>query len=98
VQDNRIIGRSFYHANLKPQILKTTVIPAKQALIKVYMEAYAKADFMTTINGGGAGGGFAAVIADRHLLGIDGGFNMGLARAPSAEVTLRYGHKISFKR
>ena len=102
VTGNEIIGMHVDFQNFKPEkwkVLNTqTTVEKKQALIKVFPELYARANFNTvTATGGGAGGGASFVVKDKHMLGLDAGANFGIGQPISGEVMLRYGFKIHIK-
>lgn len=99
VTGNEIIGMQVNFQNFKPEKWKVintkTTVEKKQALVKVFPELYARANFnAVTATGGGAGGGASFVVNDRHLVGIDAGANKSLGQPISGEAMLRYGFKI----
>ena len=102
VTGNEIIGMHVDFQNFKPEkwkVLNTQItVGKKQALIKVFPELYARANFNAiTATGGGAGGGASFVVKDKHMLGLDAGANFGIGQPISGEVMLRYGFKIHLK-
>lgn len=103
VTNNQLIGLNFEYQNFKPEKWKVintkTTVEKKQALVKVFPELYARANFnAVTATGGGAGGGASFVVNDRHLVGVDAGVNKSLGQPISGEVMLRYGFKLQLKK
>lgn len=60
-----LVGRSFYFANLQPQINTTTVLAAKQPFLKLYVGAFG----MGGRQAWGVGVKANAVLQDRFMLG-----------------------------
>ncbi len=99
ITNNQLIGLHFEYQNFKPEKWKVintkTTVEKKQALVKVFPELYARANFnAVTATGGGAGGGASFVVKDKHMIGLDAGANFGIGQPISGEVMLRYGFKI----
>ena len=103
VTNNQLISLLIEYQNFKPEkwkvLSKIVTIEKKQALVKVFPEVYARANFnAVTATGGGAGGGASFVVKDMHLIGIDAGANKSIGQPIDGEVLLRYGVKLQLKK
>ena len=103
VANNQLISLLIEYQNFKPEkwkvLSKIVTIEKKQALVKVFPEVYARANFnAVTATGGGAGGGASFVVKDMHLIGIDAGANKSIGQPIDGEVLLRYGVKLQLKK
>ncbi len=101
VTNNELINLKVDYKNLAPEkwrietITKTVVQEKKQSLVKVYLGVRVGASIVNKTIGTYRGGGdIDAIIADRHMLGINGGVNSML----QPEVGIRFSEKISFKK
>ena len=97
VQNNRISGRSFRFADLRPDTLTYITIkePAKQALIKIYMGAGLSAAFKNKIFSSYQGNvDIDAIFRDKVLFGISAGMNSNIEPV----IGVRVAGKISLKK
>jgi hypothetical protein len=101
VTGNELINLKVVYKNLAPEkwrietITKTVVQEKRQSLVKVYLGLHVGASMVNKSIGTYRGGGdIDAIIADRHMLGINGGINSNL----QPEVGIRFSEKISFRK
>ena len=96
LQHNRIIGRSFRFADLRPDTLRivTNIVPAKQPLVKVYLGVDFRTVFGLLGNSFQGGADIDAIFKDRFLLGINGGLSSKLE--PLAGI--KFSTKISLRK
>jgi len=101
VTNNELINLKVDYKNLAPEkwrietITKTVVQEEKKSLVKVYLGVHVGTTIVNKTLGTYRGGGdIDAIIADRHMLGINGGVNSML----QPEVGIRFSEKISFKK
>ncbi len=101
VTNNELINLKVDYKNLAPEkwrietITKTVVQEKKQSLVKVYLGVHLGTTIVNKTIGTYRGGGdIDAIIADRHMLGINGGINSNL----QPEVGIRFAEKISFRK
>lgn len=97
LQHNRIIGRSFRFADLRPDTIRsyTQRLPAKTPLVKLYVGFDLGLGYLASSPASYQGGvDVDAIFSDRFLLGIKGGLNSRL----ETQLGLRFSSKISFKK
>jgi len=101
VTNNELINLKVDYKNLAPEkwrietITKTVVQEEKKSLVKVYLGVHVGTTIVNKTLGTYRGGGdIDAIIADRHMLGINGGVNSML----QPEVGIRFSEKISFRK
>lgn len=101
VTNNELINLKVDYKNLAPEkwrietITKTVVQEKKQSLVKVYLGVHVGTTIVNKTIGAYRGGGdIDAIIADRHMLGINGGVNSNL----HPEIGIRFSEKLSFRK
>ena len=101
VTGNELINLKVVYKNLAPEkwrietITKTVVQEKRQSLIKIYLGVHVGTSIVNKTIGTYRGGGdIDAIIADKHIIGINGGINSNL----QPEVGIRFSEKISFKK
>lgn len=97
LQHNRIVGRSFRFADLRPDTIRiyTKTLPAKVPLLKLYVGFDLGLGFLATAPTSYQGGvDVDAILSDRFLVGVKAGLNSRL----ETQVGIRFSSKISFKK
>lgn len=96
LQQNKIIGRSFHFADLRPDTFRivTNTVEAKQPLVKIYVGVDFKTGVKATGNSFQGGADIDAIFKDRFLLGLNGGISSKLEPL----IGVRFSTKISLRK
>jgi hypothetical protein len=101
VTNNELINIKVDYKNLAPEkwrietITKTVVQQQKQSLVKVYLGVNLGATIpQGSIGIYNGGGNVDAIIADKHMIGINGGINSLI----QPQIGIRFSEKISFRK
>ena len=99
VTNNQLIGLQIEYQNFKPEkwkvLSKTVTVEKKQSLVKVYTGLYGGISILNKQVASYHGGiGLDAIVKDRHLIGISGGYNSLF----QPEIGVRFMEKIILKK
>lgn len=99
VTNNQLIGLLIEYQNFKPEkwkvMSKTVTVEKKQSLVKVYTGLYGGVSILNKQVASYHGGiGLDAIVKDRHLIGINGGYNSLF----QPEIGIRFMEKIILKK